>query len=303
MDKFLKICLTIASVSIVLGAIIIAAISISGKGREVVDVMENGGVYWGENGFTVGDSIVFDGDWDSEITEANGKEFVYSADEFDNLDLELGAGTFVIAEADVDEITVRATKDVKVSTGGNTLSVETPKRVHVVSVGNKDIQRVEITLPKGQEFHTIDLSIGAGELVADTILAENLKLELGAGRTEIRNCFCKTADISVAAGEVFITNGVVENLDLDVAMGDLQFIGRVSDELDADCGMGSMLVELQGESSDYNYEIDCGMGDITIGDSSFGGMASSQKIDNNASVDFDLDCGMGSINVVFADKN
>ena len=299
MDKFLKVCLTIASISIILGIIIVAGVALSGNGREVIDVMENGGVYWGENGFTVGDSMVFDGDWDVEITEANGKEFVYSADEFDNLDLELGAGIFVITEADVDEITVRSTKDVKVSTGGNTLSVETPKRVHVVNVGSKDIQRVEITLPKGQEFHTIDLCVGAGELVADTIVAEKLKLELGAGTTTITNCLCETADISVAAGEVTIANGTVENLDLDVAMGELQFAGSVMDELDADCGMGDMRIELPGESSDYNYTVDCGMGDIEVGDSSFGGVASSKKVDNDAEIDLDLDCGMGKIEVAF----
>ena len=299
MDKFLKVCLTIASISIILGIIIVAGVALSGNGREVIDVMENGGVYWGENGFTVGDAMVFDGDWDVEITEANGKEFVYSADEFDNLDLELGAGIFVITEADVDEITVRSTKDVKVSTGGNTLSVETPKRVHVVNVGSKDIQRVEITLPKGQEFHTIDLSIGAGELVADTLVAEKLKLELGAGTTTITNCLCETADISVAAGEVTIANGTVENLDLDVAMGELQFTGSVTDELDADCGMGDMRIELQGESSDYNYTVDCGMGDIEVGDSSFGGVASSKKVDNDADIDLDLNCGMGKIEVAF----
>ena len=299
MDKFLKVCLTIASISIILGIIIVAGVALSGNGREVIDVMENGGVYWGENGFTVGDSMVFDGDWDVEITEANGKEFVYSADEFDNLDLELGAGIFVITEADVDEITVRSTKDVKVSTGGNTLSVETPKRVHVVNVGSKDIQRVEITLPKGQEFHTIDLCVGAGELVADTIVAEKLKLELGAGTTTITNSLCETADISVAAGEVTIANGTVENLDLDVAMGELQFAGSVMDELDADCGMGDMRIELPGESSDYNYTVDCGMGDIEVGDSSFGGVASSKKVDNDAEIDLDLDCGMGKIEVAF----
>ena len=299
MDKFLKVCLTIASISIILGIIIVAGVALSGNGREVIDVMENGGVYWDENGFTVGDSMVFDGDWDVEITEANGKEFVYSADEFDNLDLELGAGIFVITEADVDEITVRSTKDVKVSTGGNTLSVETPKRVHVVNVGTKDIQRVEITLPKGQEFHTIDLCVGAGELVADTIVAEKLKLELGAGTTTITNCLCETADISVAAGEVTIANGTVENLDLDVAMGELQFAGSVMDELDADCGMGDMRIELPGESSDYNYTVDCGMGDIEVGDSSFGGVASSKKVDNDAEIDLDLDCGMGKIEVAF----
>ena len=296
MDKFLKICLGVASVSIVLGIIIVAGIAVSGKGRDVIDVMENGGVYFDENGFTVGNKIVFG---DVEITEANGKEFTYPADEFDNLDIELAAGTFEIMEADVDEITIRSTKDVKVSAKGNTLHVETPKRTHIVSVGNEDIQRVEITLPKGMEFHTIDLEVGAGVLVADALVAEKLKLELGAGSAEIANCICETADINMAAGEVIIENGAVEKLDLDVAMGDLYFAGSVSEELDADCGMGSMEIELPGKASDYNYAVDCGMGEVTVGDSSFGGVASSKKVDNNAGIELDFDCGMGDINVIF----
>ena len=296
MDKFLKVCLTIASISIVLGVIIVAGVALSGKGREVIDVMEDGGVYWSENGFSVGSTVVLG---DVEITEANGKEFVYPADEFDNLDIELAAGTFDIMEADVDEITIRSTKDVKVSVKGNTLHVETPKHAHVISVGNKDVQKVEITLPKGQEFHTIDLQVGAGILVADVVKAEKLKLELGAGTAKITDCFCKTADINMAAGEVIVENGTVEKLDLDVAMGELQFAGSVTDELDADCGMGDMYIELPGESSDYNYTVDCGMGDIDVGDSSFGGVASSKKVDNDADIELDFDCGMGKIEVVF----
>ena len=296
MDKFLKVCLAVASISIVLGIIIVAGVALSGKGREVIDVMEDGGVYWGENGFSVGSTVVLG---DVEITEENGKEFVYPADEFDNLDIELAAGTFNIMEADVDEITIRSTKDVKVSVKGDTLHVETPKRAHVVSVGNKDVQKVEITLPKGQEFHTIDLQVGAGILVADAVKADKLQLELGAGTAEITNCFCETAEINMAAGEVVVKNGAVEKLDLDVAMGELYYAGSVSDELDADCGMGDMEIELPGESSDYNYTVDCGMGDINVGDSSYGGVATSKKVDNDADIDLDLDCGMGKIEVVF----
>ncbi len=296
MDKFLKICLGVASVSIVLGIIIVAGIAVSGKGRDVIDVMENGGIYWSENGFTVGNAVEFG---DVEITEANGKEFTYPANKFDNLDIELAEERFEIKEADVDEITIRSTKDIKVSENGNTLHVETPKRTYIVSVGKEDLQKVEITLPKGMEFHTIDLEVGAGVLVADTLIAEKLQLELGAGLAEIANCICETADINMAAGEVLIENGAVEKLDLDMSMGNFYFAGSVSEELGADCEMGRIEIELPGEDSDYNYTIDCGMGKVTVGDSSYGGVACSKKVDNNADIELDFNCGMGDINVIF----
>ena len=60
-----------------------------------------------------------------------------------------------------------------------------------------------------------------------------------------------------------------------------------------------MKIELPGEASDYDYSVDCGMGEVTVGDSSYGGVASSKKVDNGADIDLDLDCGMGDIDVIF----
>jgi DUF4097 and DUF4098 domain-containing protein YvlB len=299
MGKGMKALLITACVCVFVGLALLVGVMACG-GKDVVAQAVQGGVYFSQDGFHVGNMNVLKVENTAELEFDTAKEMKFSADSFEDLELELTAGTFEIVEGDSDEIIVRSAKKISMIQSGKKLVIDTDKgaKVHFFGVSEEG-HHVEITLPKGQEFHTIDLSIGAGELVADTLVAEKLKLELGAGTTTITNCLCETADISVAAGEVTIANGTVENIDLDVAMGELQFAGSVMDELDADCGMGDMRIELPGESSDYNYTVDCGMGDIEVGDSSFGGVASSKKVDNDADIDLDLDCGMGKIEVAF----
>lgn len=82
-------------------------------------------------------------------------------------------------------------------------------------------------------------------------------------------------------------------------MGELWYAGSLAGDLDADCGMGNMDVRLDAKEEDYNYKIDVGMGDISVGNNSFGGMAQSKDIDNGADADMDLECGMGSIKIHF----
>lgn len=296
----LKGFLIAACICVVLGIAILAGVAVSGGADEVRDVMENGGVYWSDSGFHIGATVMEEKDSDSELIVTDGNEHIYSADEIENLEIELEAGVFEIVEEDVDQIIIRSTKSVNVSNSGNTISIETPDRIKVFGFWNGDEQKVEITLPRGQEFHTIDVEVAAGELEVEALLADTINMEVGAGRIEVASYECKEADISVGAGEVIVEEGFAEDMKLDVGMGDFQFKGTVTGELDADCGMGNMDIELSGKEEDHNYIIDCGMGDISVGSSSYGGVASSKVIDNEADSDFDLDCGMGNITISFA---
>ena len=64
-------------------------------------------------------------------------------------------------------------------------------------------------------------------------------------------------------------------------------------------GMGNMDMTLTGQYTQHDYEIDCGMGSVRVGDMTYSGMSSGQNVDNNSDSEFDLDCGMGSMNIVF----
>ena len=301
MNKVLKGFLIAACVCILLGIAVLVGVMASGGSAVVRDVMQNGGVYWDNNGFHVGPDVIIDyndEDWAESIT--NGKEHTVPVDGIEEVDIELKAGVFKIVEGDTDEIIVRSSNEVAVFADNDSISIETEDKNIIFGVGN-DGQNVEITLPKGHEFHTMEIEVAAGELDVDSLSAEEITLEAGAGIIEVDNLLCEKAVISVGAGEAIVKNGVAKDVGLDVGMGDFQFDGSIIGDLDADCGMGNMDITLAGTENDYDYQIDCGMGDVSIGNTSFGGMASSKEIDNDADAEFDLDCGMGSINIKFKD--
>lgn len=279
MDKFLKICLGVASVSIVLGIVIIAGLAVSGKGREVIEVMEDGGVYFDEDGFTVGSTIVLGDNAISDFSVEGGKEYKYNVTGIKNLNLELEAGIFQVVEGDGEEIVIRSNRRLNIDKDDDSISIETPNHFKIIGFGN-EMQNVEIALPKGVEFHTIDIDVGAGDFTAESLLAQKM-------------------DIDIGAGEIVIENGSSAIMDLDVGMGSFAYTGSLADELDVDCGMGNVEMVLSGQYEDHDYEVDCGMGSVCIGSMTYSGAASGQKVDNGTDSDFDIDCGMGNISIIF----
>lgn len=293
----MKAFLITACVCILVGMVMLIGVLACG-GKDAVAQVINGGVYFSQDGFYVGGMKVFEDTADMKFDE--GKEMEFAAGEIKNLDIELGAGTFEIVEGDEDKIIIRSAKKIKAAQSGSTLKIDTGKRVKVHFFGVTDEGNyVEITLPKDKEFHTIDLSIGAGTMNADTLLVEDLEMEIGAGEIIVDEFVCEKARISVGAGKAVVDSGAAEELDLDVGMGEIWYAGSLTGDLDADCGMGNMDVRLDAKEEDFDYKIDVGMGNITVGNSSYGGMAQSKEIDNDADGKMDLDCGMGNIKVHF----
>ncbi len=299
MSKTIKAFVIAGFVCILLGFAIMAGVAVFGGMGTVENVMQHGGIGWNENGFHIGDMVVRNNlvvDLDTDVKME--KEASYPAEAIENLKIELEAGRFEIKEDTVDEIIIRSSKKINISCDGDDIVIKTPERV-VWFMGMTEEHKVEIILPKGKEFHKIDLEIGAGELVAESLLAKNMDVEVGAGRIEIKEFQCKESDLEIGAGEIVINSGKAEAVNTNVGMGNFQFKGSIEGDLDADCGMGNIDMELTGKEEDYNYKIDCGMGNVSIGNNSYGGAAANHKLDNHANSEFDLDCGMGNISINF----
>ncbi len=297
MGKGMKAFLITACVCILVGMVMLIGVLACG-GKDAVAQAINGGVYFSQDGFHVGGMKVFEDTANMEFDST--KEMKFAADSFEDLELELTAGTFEIVEGDSDKIIVRSAKKIDLIQNGKKLIVDTDRGVKVHFFGISDEgHHVEITLPKGKEFRNIDVEIGAGQLEADSLTAEDIEMKIGAGSIIVDSLICEEGKISVGAGEAIIKEGISGELDLDVGLGDLQYDGSLSGDLDADCGMGNMDIRLDNEEEDYDYKIDVGMGDITIGNNSYGGMAQSKEIDHDADAKMDLDCGMGSIKIKF----
>lgn len=218
------------------------------------------------------------------------------------LTLDLGAGEFEIVESDGTDIVIKSKRKMNVSADGEDIVIETPNEdVFLNFIGNNP-HEVTIEVPRGTEFDDIVMEVGAGELTCPGLLCESLIMEIGAGRISVEDFTCKEAVISVGAGEIIVENGTAGEMNVEVGMGNFVFEGSVQGDLDADCGMGNVQMKVTGNEKDYNYQIDCDMGNVTVGSHSYSGIGAEQDIDNGASSDFDLDCGMGNLEIRFTEE-
>lgn len=68
---------------------------------------------------------------------------------------------------------------------------------------------------------------------------------------------------------------------MDCGAGSITASGTIERELDVDCGIGNVDVTLDGVESLYNYELQCGIGEITVGDSSYSGISEEKGYESS----------------------
>lgn len=142
---------------------------------------------------------------------------------------------------------------------------------------------ITITIPQDRQFEEVELNLKAGELKADQILAKHMEVNAGAGEVSILDFETEKAEFQCGAGTVGAT-------------------GDVTRKIEADCGVGEIDLKLKGNKEDYNYDMECGIGEITCGDESYSGFGKDLSIDNQASKEMEIDCGIGQITIKYLDQ-
>ena len=73
-------------------------------------------------------------------------------------------------------------------------------------------------------------------------------------------------------------------------------------EIEPDCGVGELLLNLKGVKEDYNYDLECGIGEIRCADESYSGFGKDYTIDNHAAKNMEIECGIGQITVKYMNQ-
>lgn len=210
------------------------------------------------------------------------------------LDLEVRRGKAVIVyDAPSDEIVVSSEEDMS---RWNAYSEEDELKVMVgaKSWDSYDYEDtvVYIHVPEDYRFEEVELKVKAQKnskmINSDNgpvIAAEDLK----AGKIEI----------DAAVGAVSVSGAGAGKLEVDSDVGAVEFVGTVDGDVDAECSVGAVKLDLAGEKADFNYEIKCKVGSITVDGEGFSGLSRERKINNGAAKKMELDCSTGAIKVKF----
>lgn len=118
-----------------------------------------------------------------------------------------------------------------------------------------------------------------------------------------RDLVFKEIEMSIDMGEANIQGIKADSVELSCDMGKINMDGSIMKEGSFECSMGSIKVSLEGKKDDFNYDIDCGMGSVSVDGKKNSGLSVSKEIDNGASKDLELDCGMGNIDIEFKGGN
>ncbi len=131
-----------------------------------------------------------------------------------------------------------------------------------LNFGNKEAE-MEIWIPRSQLLKKVQIDAGVGDLYASE---ESLRCE---------------------------------KLKIDCGVGDCDIWADIEERIEIDGGVGSVELTLVGREEDFNYDIDCGVGSVDVGEHHYSELGSDVKVDNGADKKIEIDCGVGSVAVKF----
>ena len=197
------------------------------------------------------------------------------------LDIELKYDELILEEGDSFCVRVYDDngKNVTVKESSDTLKVRSTKKL-------SKTRKVCISYPKDVKLQELEIEMGAGTVYLNRdIDTEKLSVEMGAGEFDSKN--------PVTA----------EEADLEIGTGSMTFADLSAKKISGECGLGELDLTMTGTQEDYNYDLECGVGNLDVGSDSYSGLGREKNISNtDADRKLDLECGMGNVSVNFSGK-
>ena len=234
------------------------------------------------------------GDYDDSDDDDDSEDYVRAVDEDEEdgtvyqlkyqpakLDIELKYDDLILEEGDSFCVRVYddSGKNVTVKESSDTLKVRSTKKL-------SKTRKVCISYPEDVKLQELEIEMGAGTVYLNRdIETEKLSVEMGAGEFESKN--------PVTA----------EEADLEIGTGSMTFADLSAKKISGECGLGELDLTMTGTQEDYNYDLECGVGNLDVGSDSYSGLGREKSISNTgADRKLDLECGMGNVSVNFSGK-
>lgn len=286
MKKFAKVTLITALICLVLGIIICMVVGLN-KGFQFLNQTDN---WW--NGKKKG----------SYYTEDFDKVF---SENITALDIELDFGELKIYPGDgfrvIGTDILENTMNISVNSSG-VLSIhqDSDNKWFDWTPGHMNVphQKLEITVPKDVYLDFFNMNNGLSESDIRGIRTERAEFSFGAGENRLSDFIADEVTIDGGVGDTHCNNVKFNDITMDVGVGNMSIKGEVTGDCDIDTGVGDFDMEIIGNPDDYYFDVDAGVGDITIDGSHVSGRFGNSRADNK----IDIDAGVGGVDVSFIEK-
>lgn len=215
----------------------------------------------------------------SGAVKSGSEEF--SGSEIDSLDVEGLSGELIIEAWDKDTISVvyeNIAEEYKIKNDDGVLKISCDKDWFSFNVSPKELPKIHIQVPAGQEFREIMVDKGSGSLKLSGVKAEEMEIDSGSGSVNISDIageellidsgsgFVNASDIAVkkfrvnsGSGAVAVERLTAEKTVLDSGSGTVTVKNSVTGETSVDTGSGFVNFE---ETSAKNFEVESGSGRV-----------------------------------------
>ena len=161
----------------------------------------------------------------------------------------------------------------------------------------------------------ISIDMGAGELVLQTYNGEDVRCDVD--EPQYMTCAIEQdgdeLDIDISHSKQFGTdagkvtlyvpaNQEFEEFSLHVGAGNVVLGEIQARKVSIECGAGRVAYAAPGVETDYNFDMECAVGNIKVGTTEYSGLATKKKINNNAQKNIEMECGAGEIVVTFEEQ-
>ncbi len=216
-------------------------------------------------------------------SEGSTKDIHESFAGITEIDAELFAGDVSVYVTDESEIRVETSGlsrrlGFRCYAEDNELKLET--NMKLFRVNNVGKGKIKIYIPRGMRFREASFEMGAGTLTIEEIYADDFSVKVGAGDIEVTDFQAYEGKLECGAGNIFAK-------------------GFVESDVDISCGVGQIEFTACGYETDYDYEIDCAVGEVICGSMDYSGLGRSKKVDNRAGREMEISTGAGSVVVHF----
>jgi hypothetical protein len=169
-----------------------------------------------------------------------------------------------------------------------------------INIGN-DIDtrsKVVIYIPEDFQPDSFNIEIGAGKVTICDLDANEVDFEVGAGLLEAERLNVSgSATFEVGAGKMSVENLIANDSSLSCGLGEMVMKGDLKGDSTVECGLGHIKLELAAKEADYDFLVDCGLGNVSINGSNYSFTSSTQVYGDNAQNEMSIECGVGGIEV------
>ena len=206
---------------------------------------------------------------DSDDTESSGTTLstgTVSLPSFNTVKIDSKVMNLSIEKGDDYSIQCDSTEKLnpKYEIKDNTLIISQKQKIKIHNFMNTQKCSVHITIPEDTTLELINVDGATGDINLSNLDVTTLKIDNSVGDVKMDNCKIASIGIDTSTGDVKLNDCEANEIDVDTSVGDTVIKDNIFEKLYVDGSVGDVKVSSSKDLSDYAYDLDTSIGDVSI---------------------------------------